>query len=106
MTPPSKPPTPPSTVFFGLTWGASLCFPQAMPAKRAKVSLPKEMARGSHTLVPEGTVRVFDRHEQLRELTDEQLVAAGIEPGMVRVSVGLENVEDIIADLQQALEQI
>ena len=30
------------------------------------------MARGSHTLVPEGTVRVFDRHEQLQELTEEQ----------------------------------
>jgi uncharacterized membrane protein len=30
------------------------------------------MARGSHTLVPPGTVRVFDRHEQLRELTDDQ----------------------------------
>ena len=35
-----------------------------------------------------------------------QLVAAGIEPGMVRISVGLENVEDIIADLEQALNQI
>jgi hypothetical protein len=30
------------------------------------------MARGSHTLVPPGTVRVFDRHEQLQELTDDQ----------------------------------
>jgi uncharacterized membrane protein len=30
------------------------------------------MARGSHTLVPPGTVSVFDCHEQLRELTDEQ----------------------------------
>jgi uncharacterized membrane protein len=30
------------------------------------------MARGSHTLVPPGTVRVFDRHDQLRELTDDQ----------------------------------
>ena len=30
------------------------------------------MARGSHTLVPEGTVRVFDRHEQLQELTEDQ----------------------------------
>ena len=38
--------------------------------------------------------------------TDEQLVAAGIEPGMVRISVGLENVEDVIADLKQALDQI
>ena len=44
--------------------------------------------------------------ETHRQLTDEQLVAAGIEPGMVRISVGLENVEDIIADLQQALDQI
>ena len=44
--------------------------------------------------------------ETHRQLTDEQLVAAGIEPGMVRISVGLENVEDIIADLQQALAQI
>ena len=44
--------------------------------------------------------------ETHRQLTDGQLVAAGIEPGMVRVSVGLENVEDIIADLEQALAQI
>ncbi len=35
-------------------------------------------------------------------MTDEQLVAAGIEQGLVRLSVGLENVEDIIADLEQA----
>jgi len=41
-----------------------------------------------------------------RQLTDEQLVAAGIEPGMVRISVGLENVEDIIADLKQALDTL
>lgn len=40
-----------------------------------------------------------------RQLNDEQLVNAGITPGMVRLSVGLENVKDIIADLQQALEQ-
>ena len=43
--------------------------------------------------------------ETHRQLTDEQLVAAGIEPGLVRLSVGLENVEDIIADLDQALAQ-
>lgn len=44
--------------------------------------------------------------ETHRQLTDEQLVAAGIEPGLVRLSVGLENVEDIIADLDQALARI
>ena len=41
-----------------------------------------------------------------RQLTDEQLVAAGIGGGMVRVSVGLENVEDIIADLENALKAV
>ena len=48
-------------------------------------------------------VHVADIH---RQLTDEQLAAAGIEPGLVRLSVGLENVEDIIADLDQALSKI
>ena len=41
-----------------------------------------------------------------RQLTDEQLVAAGIDGGMVRVSVGLENVDDIIADLEKGLAAI
>ena len=40
--------------------------------------------------------------ETHRQLTDEQLEAAGIEGGMVRFSVGLENTEDIIADIEQA----
>lgn len=44
--------------------------------------------------------------ETHRQLTDEQLAAAGIEPGLVRLSVGLENVGDIIADLDQALAKI
>lgn len=39
-----------------------------------------------------------------RQLTDEQLAAAGISPGMIRLSVGIEHIEDIIADLSQALE--
>lgn len=42
--------------------------------------------------------------ETHRQLTDEQLVAAGINAGMVRFSVGLENVEDIIEDLDSALQ--
>ncbi|MBQ6476221.1 MAG: O-acetylhomoserine aminocarboxypropyltransferase/cysteine synthase [Clostridia bacterium] len=44
--------------------------------------------------------------ETHRQLTDEQLVAAGIEPGMVRFSVGLENVEDILADVEQAFAAV
>ena len=38
-----------------------------------------------------------------RQLTDEQLAVAGIHPGMVRLSVGLESVEDILADLEKGL---
>ena len=44
--------------------------------------------------------------ETHRQLTDEQLVAAGINAGMIRLSVGLENTEDIIADLTQAFAKI
>ena len=40
-----------------------------------------------------------------RQLTDEQLAQAGIESGTVRLSVGLEDVGEIIADLEQALAQ-
>lgn len=41
-----------------------------------------------------------------RQLTDEQLVKAGISPTMVRLSVGIEHVDDILADLVQAFEQV
>lgn len=40
-----------------------------------------------------------------RQLSDEQLQAAGVSPGMIRLSVGIEHIDDIIADLSQALEQ-
>ena len=41
-----------------------------------------------------------------RQLTDEQLVAAGIDGGLVRFSCGLENVEDIIEDIKLGLAAI
>jgi O-acetylhomoserine (thiol)-lyase len=41
-----------------------------------------------------------------RQMTDEQLQAAGIPAGLVRFSCGLENAEDLIADISQALDQI
>ena len=41
-----------------------------------------------------------------RQLTDEQLVAAGIDGGMVRFSCGLENIDDIIADIKLGLAAI
>jgi O-acetylhomoserine (thiol)-lyase len=40
-----------------------------------------------------------------RQLTEEQRIAAGAGPDVVRLSIGIESVEDIIADLEQALRQ-
>ena len=41
-----------------------------------------------------------------RQLTDEELIAGGVSPDLIRLSVGLENVDDIIEDLEQALNAI
>ncbi len=41
-----------------------------------------------------------------RQMTDEQLVEAGVAPELIRFSVGIEHVDDIIADLEQALQSI
>ena len=38
-----------------------------------------------------------------RQLTDEQLMEAGVRPDLIRLSVGIENADDIIADIEQAL---
>jgi O-acetylhomoserine (thiol)-lyase len=40
-----------------------------------------------------------------RQLSDEQKVAAGAGPDVVRLSIGIEDVADIIADLEQALDK-
>ncbi|MCL1848507.1 MAG: PLP-dependent transferase [Clostridiales bacterium] len=41
-----------------------------------------------------------------RQLSDEQLAAAGVDPGMIRFSTGLENIEDILADIQLGFDAI
>jgi len=41
-----------------------------------------------------------------RQLTDEQLIACGINPGLVRFSVGLEDIDDIIEDVENSLKQL
>ena len=41
---------------------------------------------------------------QVRLMNDEELAAAGVSPDLVRYSCGLEDAEDLIADLKQALE--
>ena len=39
-------------------------------------------------------------------MNDEQLKEAGVQPDLIRFSVGIENVDDIIADIEQALTHI
>ncbi len=41
-----------------------------------------------------------------RQLSDRQLHEAGITPGLVRLSVGIENIDDILEDIEQALAQV
>lgn len=41
-----------------------------------------------------------------RQLSDEQLIEAGVQPDLIRFSVGIENADDIIADIAQALEAV
>ena len=46
---------------------------------------------------------VADASHTHRQLSDEQLLEAGIRPDLIRFSVGIENADDIIADIEQAL---
>jgi O-acetylhomoserine (thiol)-lyase len=39
-----------------------------------------------------------------RQLTDEQLIEAGISPDLIRLSVGIEDADDLIEDIRQAIE--
>ena len=41
-----------------------------------------------------------------RQLNEEQLIEAGVLPDLIRLSVGIEDVDDLIADLAQALEAV
>jgi O-acetylhomoserine (thiol)-lyase len=40
-----------------------------------------------------------------RQLTPEEQVKAGVTPEMIRISVGIEHIDDIVEDLDQALEK-
>ena len=41
-----------------------------------------------------------------RQLSDSELIECGVSPDLIRFSVGIENVDDIIEDIQQALDAI
>jgi O-acetylhomoserine (thiol)-lyase len=39
-------------------------------------------------------------------LTEEQLKAAGVNPGLIRISAGLEHIDDILEDIRQAMAKV
>ena len=41
-----------------------------------------------------------------RQMNDDELKAAGVSPELIRLSVGIENIDDLIADVKQALDSI
>jgi len=41
-----------------------------------------------------------------RQLSEDKMLAAGVDPGLIRFSVGLEHIDDIIADVEQALAKV
>ena len=87
----------PGVVSFGVKGGRAAAMKLMNSLKLAQIVVHVADAR-TCVLHPASTTH--------RQLTDEQLIAGGIVPEMVRFSVGIENINDIIADLEQALEQI
>lgn len=68
--------------------------------KHLKVAMIATHVADAHTCV------LHPASSTHRQLTDEELIAAGVSPDLVRFSVGIENIDDIIEDLAQALESI
>jgi O-acetylhomoserine (thiol)-lyase len=68
--------------------------------KQLKVAIIATHVADAHTCV------LHPASSTHRQLSDEELVAAGVGPDLVRLSVGIENADDIIADLAQALESV
>ncbi len=65
---------------------------------RLKVAMIATHVADAHTCI------LHPANSTHRQLTDEELIAGGVSPDLIRLSVGIENAEDIIEDLKQALE--
>ena len=66
--------------------------------KRLKIAMIATHVADAHTCV------LHPANSTHRQLSDEELIASGVGPDLIRLSVGIENVKDIIDDLAQALE--
>ena len=68
--------------------------------KELKVAIIATHVADAHTCI------LHPANSTHRQLSDEELIACGVGPDLVRLSVGIENVDDIIEDLAQALAAI
>ena len=81
-------------ISFGLKGGRSAA--EAF-MKKLKVAMIATHVADAHTCI------LHPANSTHRQLTDEELIAGGVGPDLIRLSVGIENVNDIIADIEQAL---
>ena len=66
--------------------------------KQLKVAMIATHVADAHTCV------LHPASATHRQMNDAELIAAGVGPDLIRLSVGIENVEDILEDVAQALE--
>jgi O-acetylhomoserine (thiol)-lyase len=66
--------------------------------KQLKVAMIATHVADAHTCV------LHPASATHRQMNDAELIAAGVGPDLIRLSVGIENVDDILADVAQALE--
>ena len=95
-------------LFRGGCYGGMVSFEKA-GADRAQVFRFLEALKlvlPATTLGDVYSLALYPAHSSHRALSPEERAAIGIGEGLVRLSVGIEDVEDIIADLDQALEQV
>lgn len=84
-----------------------LCFGLKGSRKQAEVFMDSLKLADIETHVADSkTCLLHPASHTHRQMTEEQLKEAGVSPDLIRFSVGLENAEDIIADLEQAFELI
>ena len=83
-----------------------LAVAQRDAAQAALTNAELQLSRASELLKTNtGTRQTYDQRLSEQLQAKAQLEDAGVTPGMIRLSVGLEAPEDLIADLDQALEQ-
>lgn len=84
--------------------GGVVCFEISGGFEKAKSFIDKvQMLSRSANLGDTRTIVTHPASTTHSKLTDEERQAVGITPGLIRIAVGLENAEDIIADVEQAL---